>query len=361
MIAKMKVIFISEWFDNPYKKLLSKHLSFNNIQVEELNKNLFFLHRILLDRQKSQIIHFQTIHCFLVSQNILFSWLKFLLFTFQIACLRLLSIKTVWTVHEWQDKISKNKQKSIGTFRAKILGKLIDAVITHCDSTKKLIEQELSLENSEKVFVIPHGNYISWYENKITPTHARRALNLEANKFVFLIFGGIHRGKGILEAIAAFKQLPQTGISLIIAGKNGSIKVRDAIKQEIATYTNIKLIAPEEGIPDTEVQNYLNACDCLLLPYKIFTTSGVALLGMSFGKTCIAPNSGFFQDIFQNGGAFLYHPEQIDGLQKAMRNALENKNLLSAMGAKNLQLAQEWNWDFVAKQTTKIYQWCLPQ
>lgn len=357
----MKVIFISDWFDNPYKKLLSKHLSDHKIQAEEFNNNLLFLQKIIFDTTKPRILHFQTIHCFIVSQNILINWLKFFLFTSQIAVLKFLGIKIIWTAHEWEDKISQNKKKNINSVQAKILGQLIDGIITHCDSTKKLIKQELNLEKSAKVFVIPHGNYIDWYKNQITPLQARQTLNLGVNQFVFLIFGGIHRGKGILEAIAAFKQLPQTNISLIIAGKNGSIKIKEQINKEIKAYSNIQLIAPDEGIPDAEVQNYLNACDCLVLPYKIFTTSGVALLGMSFGKVCIAPNAGFFQDIFDNQGAFLYDIEQIDGLQKAMKTALEKQNLLLEMGAKNLHLAQKWNWDLVAKQTAKIYQGCLSE
>lgn len=355
----MKVFFISEWFDNPYKSLLIKHLNLKNIQVEELKNNLVFLVKILDKFQMPQIVHFQTIHCFLVSQNLLYSWFKFLLFTSQIIFLKLFRIKIVWTVHEWQDKVSQKKKKNITSFKAKIIGKLFDIIITHCDSTKKLIIRELSIDNYKKVIVIPHGNYITWYENTTTPNEARQALNLQQNDFVFLIFGGIHRGKGILEGIAAFKQLPQKNISLIIAGKNGSIKLTSEIKKEIEAWQNIKLVSLDEGVPDAEVQIYLNACDCLLLPYKIFTTSGVALLGMSFGKVCIAPDSGFFQDIFQNGGAFLYDPNQVSSLQKVMETVIKNQDLLPKIGQKNIQLAQKWNWDFVAEETAKVYQWCL--
>ena len=353
----MKAIFISEWFDNPYKTLLIKNLSCKNIQVKELNNNLLFFPKILSDRQNIQIIHFQTIHFFLVSQNLFYRWVKLSLFSLQIICLRLLGIKFFWTVHEWKDKISQKRKKNITILQAKIIGKLLHGIITHCDSTKKLIIQELFINNPEKVFVIPHGNYIAWYENKITKIQARKNLNLEPDKFVFLIFGGIHRGKGILEGISAFKQLPQDNVRLIIAGKNGSILLKREIQQEIKDYPNIQLIAPDEGVPDGEVQTYLNACDCLLLPYKVFTTSGVAILGMSFGKVCIAPNSGFFQDVFQNGGAFLYDTNQADSLYKTMETAINNYDSLSAMEEQNLQLAQKWNWDFVAEKTAKLYQW----
>lgn len=355
----MKTTFISDWFDNPYKTLLCKHLHLNHIQVEEIGSDLVFAPQVLLSTPKTQILHLQTIHCFLVSQSWLFSWCKFLLFTVQIIILKLLGIKIIWTVHEWQDKVSARKKKNITPLQRKILGKLINAVITHCDSTKKLISQELSLEKTGKVFVVPHGNYISWYENTISPIQARRALDIAEDKFVFLIFGGIHRGKGILEGISAFKQLPQLKVNLIIAGKNGSIKLTKKIEAEIKNWENISLVSLDEGVPDAQVQTYLNACDCLLLPYKIFTTSGVALLGMSFGKPCIVPNSGFFQDVFQNGGAFLYEPDRIDSLSKTMEQAMKDAKLLSKMGANNLQLAQKWNWNFVAEKTAQVYQWCL--
>ena len=42
-----------------------------------------------------------------------------------------------------------------------------------------------------------------------------------------------------------------------------------------------------------------------------------------------------------------------------MKCAVENKNNLGEMGQHNLKLAEQWNWDYVAKETFNIYQRCL--
>ena len=67
---------------------------------------------------------------------------------------------------------------------------------------------------------------------------------------------------------------------LIIAGKISESGLEEEIKMAIGANQNIILIA--ERIGDSEVQIYLNAADCILLPYTVYTTSGVAILGMSW-------------------------------------------------------------------------------
>ena len=78
----------------------------------------------------------------------------------------------------------------------------------------------------------------------------------------------------------------------------------EIINTEVESVDNILLVAAR--IADPEIQIYMNACDCVIMPYKTFTTSGVAVLAMSFGRVCIAPNVGFFADILDSENAYLY-------------------------------------------------------
>lgn len=355
--SSLNVVFISNWFDNPYKYLLIKHLNDRKIYAEEYYRSVFFVNNVL-SQGKPDILHLQTLHYFFVSRNKVYYWMKFVAFILQILILRIIGVRTVWTVHEWKDKISDGKH-NISPFKAAIIGKVLTAIITHCESTKEEMIVELKLKNPEKVFVVFHGNYIDAYENNISKIEARQQLNIPNDDFVFLMFGGIHKGKGTLDGIEAFKKITQDHTYLVVAGKVSKSQWRTSVSQAIGDHKNILFTAPPDGIPDEQIQIYMNACDCVVLPYTIFTTSGVAVLAMSYSKVCIAPCLGFFQDILDENGAFLYDPNAENGLLNAMKFSIEKKPSLEKMGQHNLEVARRWNWDYVATETHKVYQWCL--
>jgi beta-1,4-mannosyltransferase len=370
----LKVVFLWDWEDNPYKTLLAKHLNSLLIQVEQRVWNSseppFFLPKLFttlnfknlnsnpIKNNKFDILHFQTLHPFILPKNAnnkISSILKIILFVFQSLILKIWGVKLVWTVHEWSNKV--DAKNNFSKWQGLILGYCFDGIITHCDRTKEEVELKCYLHNKSKVFVVPHGNYIDYYENTINSSECREKLGIPKENVVFLIFGYIYRYKGILETIDSFKKLNQNNITLLIAGKPCEDKLEELINNSICKFTNILFFA--EDIPDNYVQIYLNACDCVIIPYKIFTTSGVALLAMSFSKACIAPYLGFFKDILNDSCSFLYDYNDVNGLFKAMQEAVEKKNKLSEMGENNLQLATQYNWELIANQTLEVYKNCL--
>jgi hypothetical protein len=42
-----------------------------------------------------------------------------------------------------------------------------------------------------------------------------------------------------------------------------------------------------------------------------------------------------------------------------MRCAIKKRESILDMGKHNLQLAEQWSWDYVAEETIKIYKRCL--
>ncbi|BAZ37827.1 group 1 glycosyl transferase [Calothrix sp. NIES-4101] len=359
----LQVVFVWDWEDNPYKTLLKKHLNNLGIEIEDCvwksSESPLFLKKVLpnLKKNKFDILHFQTLHPFVIPKNAnnkISSILKIALFIYQSLILKIQGIKLIWTVHEWSNKV--DTKNNFSRLQGIILGYCLDGIITHCDRTKKEVEAKFFLTHKSKVHVVPHGNYINYYQNEIERLDCRQELGISAENIVFLIFGYIYRYKGILETIDCFQQLNQNhdNITLLIAGKPCEENLEELINHRIRKSPNI-LFFPAE-IADERVQIYFNASDCVIMPYKVFTTSGVALLAMSFGKACIAPCVGFFADILDNSVSFLYDSNDEEGLLKSMQAAVANHKQLSAMGENNLQLANQYNWDLVAHKTLKIYE-----
>lgn len=354
-MKKLNVVFLSIFNGNHYKRLLVENLNTKNVQIEDYFPTIFFLPRVI-KKGKPHILHLHTIHYFFLGKNPVNRTIKFFLFIIQAFFLRLTGTKIIWTVHEWSDRFDNGKNDIYPTWSI-ILGKLFSAIITHCETTRNEIIKAFHLENKNKVFVVPHGNYIGSYENKADRVEARKSLDIPQENLVFLLFGNLHRTKGFLEAIDAFKCIDASKISLLIVGNPAEEKIEELITDKIQGYKNI-LFIPKK-VPDEEIQIYMNACDCVIVPYKVFTTSGVTLLTMSFGKACIAPNLGFFSDVLNESGSFLYDSTHEDSLLKAMKQAIERRDQLLDMGKYNLQIAEQWSWEFVANKTLEIYQDCL--
>jgi glycosyltransferase involved in cell wall biosynthesis len=354
---KLNIVFLCIFCGNPYADLLVKPLEHRevNLKIEEKSFNFIFLPRIIAEG-KPDIVHLHTLHYFFLGRNQLNRSIKFFIFIIQILVLKLIGVKVIWTVHEWKNRFD-NSNNDIPQGWASIIGRIFDAIITHSKTTQNEISEACSLKNNNKVFVVPHGNYIGCYENIINQLMARKALSLPTENLVFLLFGNLHKTKGFLEAIEAFKGLQDIRISLLIVGNPAENQVEELIRERIQGYENI-LFVPKR-VQDDEIQIYMNACDCVVLPYKVFTTSGTAILAMSFGRSCIAPNTGYFSDVLDDSGAFLYDANNEDGLLYAMKQAIEKRDKLLDMGKHNLKLAEQWNWDYVADETIKIYQGCL--
>jgi glycosyltransferase involved in cell wall biosynthesis len=355
-VNNLKVVSLSYLCGNLYRELFINHLNSRGVQIADYLPTLLFLPKVIKDGNIN-ILHLHTLHYFFPAGRYqIVRLIKFFIFIIQIILLRLMGVKIVWTVHEWADRWGNGKNVIPPSWAA-IIGRLFHAAIAHSDTTKDEIVKAFRLENQDKVFVVLHGNYIGSYENTISQIEARKALGIPTDNLVFLLFGHIHRTKGFLEAIDAFKQLQENQISLLIAGYPAEEQIEELIRDKVEDNKDI-LFVPRK-VPDEEIQIYMNACDCVLVPYKVFTTSGVTILSMSFGRACIAPRIGFFKDVLDDSGSFLYDSTHKDSLLQAMSCVIKKRESILDMGKHNLQLAEQWSWDYVAEETIKIYKRCL--
>ncbi|ASC71571.1 Glycosyltransferase type 1 [Halomicronema hongdechloris C2206] len=353
----LRVAFLSDWFGSPYKKLLAEHLEQLNVEVTEYQQYRRFITTVLKDKKPHVVhIHSTIFNLFGNKDSQLLKWIRILQFVSQVILLRLLGVKTIWTIHEWADKHNRGN-RDLSTWQYALLGQVFHSIIVHCKSTGNEVVKSLGIQNQSKLIVIPHGNFIDFYENTVDQIIAREKLGVPLNHTVFLFFGAISYHKGIIETLDAFNVVSEqkSEVSLLVAGKISHLEVNleDNIHKRIINNKNIHLFPGK--VSDEDVQLYMNACDCVVTPYRSFTTSGVALLAMSFGKAIIAPKRGFFSDSLSKEGAFLYDPFSNNSLIESFELAVENKNNLAKMGQHNLLIAKKLNWKTIADQSLEIY------
>jgi glycosyltransferase involved in cell wall biosynthesis len=136
-------------------------------------------------------------------------------------------------------------------------------------------------------------------------------------EYLYVFFGRCRPYKGLEALIEAFAAAPPPA-RLLIVGNFASPAYLASISALARPVPGVEIVP--RSIPDADIQLYLNAADCVVLPYRAVLTSGAALLAMSFGRPVIAPDLGAMRDHVDADCGLLYPAEQPLGLQLAMRD-----------------------------------------
>lgn len=350
MSKKSTGIFVPFDVGNPYQRLLKEGLSRHGVDIQG-SKSLKEAVRAHRAGESFEVVH---LHWLPNYGGRFLDTARSRLFLRRLRYLQSKGCRVVWTVHNL--KHHEPSSETLGNWLASQTANLADAVIVHSPTAAKLAVREFRIERHEKIKVIPHGNYIGAYENDISRSKAREFLGItNDDQFVFLFLGQIRPYKGVPKLIEAFRNCKNNEQStLIIAGKPIDEPLERRIRMASDEAENI--ILNLSFVQDSQIQNYMNACDIVVFPYQQILTSGAVILAMSFGKACIAPRMGCISDCLNESGGWLYSPENgAGGLASVLSDAMKQKDRISEMGNKNFERALEWGWSFVAEETRNAY------
>lgn len=256
----------------------------------------------------------------------------------------------VWTVH---NTLSHESSAPLieQTFRW-VLSRLCSDIIVMSDYGQQ--EFARMYGRTKRVHVVPHGNYIGAYPNQISRTKARQYLGIAPHQKVLLYFGQIKLYKGINHLLAAFNQLKDPEVVLLIAGLCREPELLREIKQ--AAQADPRILLRLEFIKDEDVQVYMNACDWVTLPYQKILNSGSALLALSFGRPVIVPQRGALTELITNGEQGFCYVHDRD-LAAAFSRALATPSeRWQQMCTQAYALAQKYDWSKIGAQLYQIYQ-----
>jgi len=341
-----------EYFICLLKELLKEN---TNIFLYKEYRFLFPVFLNILRLKNCRIVHYHFINSIAGFKTkykikLLLSSIKFLVDVYLIKYL--LHTKIIWTVNNMysHELFFPRLEK----FIRRHFAKKADILIAHCNEAKKKVQKEFIIPPN-KIFMIPHGNYLTAYNNEISKERAREILSLSKNQLVFLHFGNIRPYKGIDRIIEDFSHLKNDGnIKLLIVGKSINKEIEDLLITKAKGNTNIKF--KFERIPNNDVQIYMNASDIIVASYHKILTSGTVILAMSFGIPFIAPRLGCIPEISNENDAFLYNPKEKNGLLNSLQKAIDNKEKLNVIGQNNLNSIRKFDWNKIAKKTKKVYE-----
>jgi beta-1,4-mannosyltransferase len=351
-ISRARVLVLPK-ATNPYQELLYSQLVCNHhVDVSYLYGGRFsFLacYPKLLEYKLTggKLIHLHWLYFLDVPiPGKLGRWLSYINSRLFLSTLQSMNFKVVWTVHNVIPHDADRRRSLILTRK---LAAVSAKKIIHSSYTLREMEQ-LALDTSN-ASVIPHGSYVGVYPEAVSRAVARKHLKIRKNEIVILFFGLVRPYKGVDDLVESFQKLAIPNVRLVIAGK-----CTDAnLKAQIARAQESSPIDFYEGhVADEDVQTFFKACDVVCVPFKAVTTSGSALLALSFGRPIVAPLSGSLLDLPREVG-YLYDPGSSSALEQCLATAIRNKEELKVLGLNARKYVKRFSWDKISDMTYGVY------
>lgn len=357
--SDLSTILMTENDNNPYVGLLWGALADHRVSVVQPEQSLVLrLTRAALNNPDCDILQLEWLHGFYLANDYtdqkILDWLITIGATVILLCDLLivsqLQTAVVWTVH--------NKRHHEGRYpRTERLVKefaflVADAVTVKCDRAREEIASMYQNVNAREIYIVPDGNYISYYENDVSRREARSEFSVGSDTFVYLFLGMIREYKGIPELINAFDDIERSDTELWIVGRPQT----DHLEREISDLAdgNRRVKTVFEYIEDERVQYYMKMADALVLPYRDILNSGSVHLGLSFGVPIVAPRIGCIPATVPPENEFLYDREEPGSLERELKRIYNHPDLES-IGRANLERARAQSWDRTAERLMDVY------
>lgn len=198
-----------------------------------------------------------------------------------------------------------------------------------------------------KHYIILHHTYDEIYKTDIDIDNARKELNIDNNKFVFLCFGAFRDDKERRMVINSFKELKYKN-KLLLAPRFFKYKLdlkhpRSLIK---GLFERIKFfpISRNMRLSSKFINNemlplYFISSNVIFLQRLNILNSGNIPLSFYFGKTVIGPNRGNVGELLSETDNLTFDPLDTKSIKKTMEESIVK--VFSGQGNKNKEFACE--------------------
>lgn len=199
---------------------------------------------------------------------------------------RLYGVKIVWVAHNLVDHDST-------FFNFQIWGlflKLLDGIIYLSSASRSLVYAAYPQASRVRSIIVPHGVYNS---AKI-PT--ARSIE-DGRQLRILTFGLIRPYKGLECLIGAMKELSDNSVELKIFGRSYDEAYSQKIMKIGENLSSIKVDIRDCRISDDEINEAIDWCDGVILPYRNILNSGSAMHALSRHRPILVCNKGSMPEL----------------------------------------------------------------
>lgn len=187
------------------------------------------------------------------------------------------------------------------------------------------VHSELKNYTSRPALFSPHPIFDNFGE-RVNREEACKKLGLDPAVRYTLFFGLIRDYKGLDTLLDAWSKFRRDGHKLLIAGEFYT-SAEKYLKQIERLGIKNDIILHDFFIPDEEVRNYFSVADCVVLPYKSATQSGVTQICYNFCTPVIVTDVGGLKEIVPDGRVGYVCPASAEGVHEALEKIYSEDNI----------------------------------
>ena len=214
------------------------------------------------------------------------------------------------------------------------------------------VHGELTEYTSAPALFSPHPMF-EHFGTTIDHTTACRNLKLDPEVRYALFFGLIRDYKGLDTLLEAWAKFRRKGHKLLIAGEfyASRDKYIDLIK---SLGLEDDIVLHDHFVPDSEVKNYFSASDCVVLPYKTATQSGVTQIAYNFRVPIIVTRVGGLSEIVPDGRVGFVTDPNPEGVLQALERIYEG-NTLERFREAMIEERKRFSWSAMCDRIEELY------
>jgi len=212
------------------------------------------------------------------------------------------------------DNLVPHEQRPFDGFLTRLVTDRTDGILVMSQAVEDDVHRLLPKMPVERV---PHPVYAQYGAGGRDRPAARKRVGIEGDLLLF--FGFVRHYKGLDVLIEAMPRvLARRPVTLVIAGE--FYEPVEPIKARIAALGLVERVRVyDRYVADEEVGDLVAAADCVVLPYRSATQSGVVLVAYAGGCPVISTAVGGLPEVVEDGvTGYLVRPEDPAALADAI-------------------------------------------
>lgn len=214
------------------------------------------------------------------------------------------------------------------------------------------VHGELKTYTSAPAIFSPHPMFEN-FGKAVERDEACRKIGIDPKVNYTLFFGLIRDYKGLDLLLEAWAKWKPEGRKLLIAGEfYASREKYIAIIERLGLQDRVVL--HDHFVADEDVRYYFSAADCLVLPYRTATQSGVTQIAYNFSMPMIVTRVGGLPEIVPDGRVGLVCEPDADSIATAMQQ-IYSGDTLTAMRENFTVERKRFSWATMCDKLEEVY------
>ncbi len=217
------------------------------------------------------------------------------------------------------------------------------------------VHSELKAYSSAPALFSPHPMFEN-FGTKVERELACKKINISPDENYTLFFGLIRDYKGLDMLLEAWKRWNPEHRKLLIAGEfyTSREKYISLIEQ---LGLQDRVVLHDRFIADDDVRYYFSAADCLVLPYRSATQSGVTQIAYNFSVPMLVTNVGGLPEIVPDGKVGLVCKPTVEDIVEGL-NRVYAEGVLPSLIANFPEERKRFSWAAMCDKLLEVYNLC---